>query len=211
MKNSEQNECHNGDVMRFKLMNLYLKSGNILDVGFANKPNPFIHNVTGVDIGVANKPLNYDHVVACDVSKELPFDNGEFNNILAGEIIEHLENPSYFVRECHRVLKKDGVLIMTTPNVYDPIRIIRNYCEVYKPSDHVSELSFNMIKTILQNNGFTFIKMRGVYMVVPILARLFKFCRHVPVKSVIFTKIILFVAKRNDVLNPEQIQREALK
>jgi 2-polyprenyl-3-methyl-5-hydroxy-6-metoxy-1,4-benzoquinol methylase len=38
------------------------------------------------------------------------------DTIIAGELIEHLENPLGFLNECHRILKPGGVLIITTPN-----------------------------------------------------------------------------------------------
>jgi ubiquinone/menaquinone biosynthesis C-methylase UbiE len=45
-----------------------------------------------------------------------PFSNNQFDYVVAGEIIEHLENPKAFLDEVYRILKKDGYLILTTPN-----------------------------------------------------------------------------------------------
>ena len=39
--------------------------------------------------------------------------------ILAIEIIEHIENPQQFLRECNSLLINGGYLILTTPNVCD--------------------------------------------------------------------------------------------
>jgi SAM-dependent methyltransferase len=47
-----------------------------------------------------------------------------FPLITAVEVIEHLENPAHFLRECARLLTPDGVLIVTTPNIESmPARI----------------------------------------------------------------------------------------
>jgi 2-polyprenyl-3-methyl-5-hydroxy-6-metoxy-1,4-benzoquinol methylase len=46
-----------------------------------------------------------------------------FDCIVATELIEHLENPRHFIRQCHRALKPGGVLILTTPNIGSPISI----------------------------------------------------------------------------------------
>lgn len=73
-----------------------------------------------------------------------------FDGILAIEIIEHLENPRHFFRQCMRLLKPGGVLILTTPNIDSPasqalfVRTGRfmwfsdqNYCH----EGHISPLS----------------------------------------------------------------------
>lgn len=43
-----------------------------------------------------------------------------FDGIVASEIIEHLENPRHFARQCHRLLKSGGRLILSTPNIDSP-------------------------------------------------------------------------------------------
>lgn len=40
---------------------------------------------------------------------------------MAVEIIEHLENPRKFIRECLKIIKSGGNLLITTPNVENPV------------------------------------------------------------------------------------------
>jgi ubiquinone/menaquinone biosynthesis C-methylase UbiE len=47
---------------------------------------------------------------------KLEFENNTFDVIISFETIEHLDNPTKFVTELQRVLKKDGTLIISTPN-----------------------------------------------------------------------------------------------
>ena len=52
-----------------------------------------------------------------DVSEPLPFENNYFDFVFAGEIIEHLFDSRFFLKEIHRVLKINGYLILSTPNL----------------------------------------------------------------------------------------------
>lgn len=45
-----------------------------------------------------------------------PWSDGFFDQIAAIEVVEHLENPYHFLREMARIIKKDGILLVTTPN-----------------------------------------------------------------------------------------------
>lgn len=65
--------------------------------------------------------------------KEMPFSvldlNGEFSTrvpddieaIVALELIEHLENPHHFLRQCMQALPPGGLLLLSTPNLGNPL------------------------------------------------------------------------------------------
>jgi SAM-dependent methyltransferase len=60
--------------------------------------------------------------VECD---PFPYGTAEFDVVVCAEVIEHLTfNPSHMLCEIHRILKSDGVLVLTTPNV---LRLFYNY------------------------------------------------------------------------------------
>ena len=46
----------------------------------------------------------------------LPGHEGAFDVVVAAEVIEHLENPRFMIREIFRLLRPGGVAIVTTPN-----------------------------------------------------------------------------------------------
>jgi SAM-dependent methyltransferase len=48
------------------------------------------------------------------------FGIGKYDLISAIETIEHLENPSQFLRECGALLEPGGLLIITSPNLSSP-------------------------------------------------------------------------------------------
>ncbi len=76
-------------------------------------------DVLGVDIDPEGvKVLNsqgYNVIVANVETMDL---GRRFDTIVAGEIIEHLENPGLFLRNMRKHLKDDGVIIISTPNPF---------------------------------------------------------------------------------------------
>ena len=61
-----------------------------------------------------NKSLN---IVHGDLNNDLPFESGKFTCVFALSVLEHLLNGCHFLKECHRVLKDKGTLILITPNI----------------------------------------------------------------------------------------------
>jgi len=56
-------------------------------------------------------------LVVGDANLPLPFEAGSFDLAVSVEGIEHLENPSFFLRELDRVVRPGGKVVLTTPNV----------------------------------------------------------------------------------------------
>lgn len=52
-----------------------------------------------------------------DLNNDLPFESGRFTCVFALSVLEHLLNGCYFLKECQRVLKDEGTLILITPNI----------------------------------------------------------------------------------------------
>jgi methionine biosynthesis protein MetW len=48
---------------------------------------------------------------------DFPFEDNYFDAIFAGEVIEHLYDTDHFLDEIYRVLKENGVFVLTTPNL----------------------------------------------------------------------------------------------
>ncbi|MBI2613580.1 MAG: class I SAM-dependent methyltransferase [Candidatus Levybacteria bacterium] len=59
---------------------------------------------------------HYKGALKHDVEKGLPFENKTFDLIWCTEVLEHLKNPEFLIKEIGRVMKKNGVAILTTPN-----------------------------------------------------------------------------------------------
>jgi len=94
--------------------------GRLLDVGYAK--GSFADSLvkqgwdcTALDVN----PRQHDRIktIQCDLNEGFPVEAVSFDVVTAGEIIEHMIDESAFLRECRRVLKPDGRLIVTTPNL----------------------------------------------------------------------------------------------
>jgi len=60
----------------------------------------------------------------------LPFADETFDSVIAYEIIEHLHNPEDMLRETRRVLRNQGLLYVSTPNIerhYEKITVRNPY------------------------------------------------------------------------------------
>jgi ubiquinone/menaquinone biosynthesis C-methylase UbiE len=52
-----------------------------------------------------------------DLEKDFPFQNNFFDVIWCLRVLEHIFNTERFLKECYRVLKPNGVLIITAQNI----------------------------------------------------------------------------------------------
>ena len=95
------------------------RGDRVLDIGYAHKPNPFyrVGHRVGLDLGRPARPSGYEEEIvgdALDLSATLG--SRRFDSIVAGELIEHLENPYAFLRSLRGFLADGGRVILSTPN-----------------------------------------------------------------------------------------------
>lgn len=129
-------------------------NGKILDVGYDHgslhneiKKKFQKENIYGVDIIVKNPSKHYKKGTA----EKIPFKKEFFDSIVAGELIEHLKKPELFVKEVKRVLKKNGVFVLTTPNRKSFVnRVTKSY---FTPI-HFSLFTKHELEKLLKENGF---------------------------------------------------------
>jgi SAM-dependent methyltransferase len=69
-----------------------------------------------VDLNSDARELLGDVFHVVDLGDGLPFPDESFDCAVSLEGVEHLENPFLFLRELHRVLRPEGLLLLTTPN-----------------------------------------------------------------------------------------------
>lgn len=106
-----------------------------------------------------------------DLRNRIEYPDSSFNIIIFMEVIEHIKdveeiggfNETFYgsgqrnaIKECYRMLKSDGVLFLTTPNL-NSIRSLKQLLSFDHPFTywpHVREMSVNDIKSYLIESGF---------------------------------------------------------
>jgi len=95
------------------------QSKNILDIGCSYIPNRLLRadEVVGLDLNPMDiQPPYTEHIVgdANDINSILQ--QRQFDIVILGEVIEHVEQPYDLLRKIHRHITPGGKLIMSTPN-----------------------------------------------------------------------------------------------
>ena len=127
-------------------------SGKTLDVGCGTKPYEKYFKSSEY-IGLEIETTVHREVSKADFfydGTKFPFNNNEFDSIVTNQVFEHVFNPDSFLNEINRVLKKNGILLLTVPFVWD---------EHEQPYDFARYSSFG-IKSVLEKNGFEIIAHR---------------------------------------------------
>jgi len=111
----------------------------------------YLHGIC-VDIGSGNSPYkkiilpNVDEYIAVDKSnihkhmfqtskekfidadiKDLPFDNNSIDTVILTQVLEHIDDPYKAMDEVKRVIKKDGILILSVPFIYQAHAVPYDY------------------------------------------------------------------------------------
>ncbi len=93
----------------------------------------------------------------------LPFKDAAFDALFAGELIEHLADPAQGVAEFRRVLRPGGTLVLTTPNRLRLANLADRSERPYSP-DHLSELSYDEARALLERCGFEIVRSTGLHL-----------------------------------------------
>lgn len=146
--------------------------------------------VYGVDISKKGLELVQKRGIVVkkfDLNYGIPFSDDFFDLIISNQVIEHLLDPDFFLKECERVLCLGGHLILTTPNLaawYNrllllfgiyPIfleasnrnklpgtKFLRKFAESKQPVGHIKVLTLGAVKDLLEMNNFKLKRVSGL-------------------------------------------------
>ncbi|MBF0520803.1 MAG: HD domain-containing protein [Nitrospirae bacterium] len=110
--------------------------------------------------------INFNIFPPCDIGWYWDISSEEYNVVLIGEVLEHVFNPRFVLMESFRVLKTNGILIVSVPNSFHKDKIDRiinqQRIELRSREQHIRYFSPHSIKEEVERAGFKIIKMIGL-------------------------------------------------
>ena len=141
------------------------KGSSLLDLGSGFKGSllvrvsPKIKEGVGVDLSVVRKILGKNITLfKASIDKKLKLSSNRFDIVTMTAVIEHVDNPDFVIKEARRVLKRNGKLVITTPEkkskpVLDFLAKIHLISQ-REIRDHKRYFDKNSLSTILIRSGF---------------------------------------------------------
>lgn len=182
-------------ILELDPLKLFKKNAQVLDIGCGTGEidsvikNKFGTQAYGLDINtLAVEKARKNGVIAKigDVEQQWPFNNSSMDSVLCIQMIEHLVNPDFFLQESKRVLKKNGTVVITTPNLaawFNRILLFLGYQPFYtevstidktlglsftkgmtrnsEPMGHLRCFTLKALKEILELHGFKIVSLQG--------------------------------------------------
>ena len=128
------------------------KKNILLDFGCGDMPykeliSPMVNFYLGVDLKI--NPIA-DHHIDFNSKTTLPDEHADI--ILSNQVLEHVDSPESYLQEAHRLLKKDGFILLSTHGYwfYHPT-----------PFDYWRWTSAGLRKTI-EKEGFEIVRFEGI-------------------------------------------------
>jgi len=157
-------------IVRKMMMDCELSDKKVLDLG-SGEPSVTDGMKASMIVKIDSNP-NTNPDVVHDLTKKLPFGDDEFDMVVACEIMEHLVDTGFFLKEIKRVLKPLGCLIISIPNICSLKyrfafllgKIPAHACKVN--GEHVRDFNKDDLIGELERNGFVVpdVKTDGIWL-----------------------------------------------
>jgi SAM-dependent methyltransferase len=147
------------------LIRQYKNKGRLLDVGsgfgfFLSDMGERGWEVMGVEI--SQRAIDYARnvprlTIHPGPLEKVAFPENDFDVVSSFYVIEHLPDPMAFLKECHRILKPGGFLVLRYPHttpIKNFLRFFRVGNRLYDLPAHLSDFSPEIIQQCLERVGF---------------------------------------------------------
>lgn len=140
-----------GSSQNKKVLDVGCAYGYILD-RFPASFKKYGLDVSDYAIEIAKKRLPHANLRVWNTEDPFPFEDNFFDYITCNDILEHLEKPEKALKNIFKVLKREGILYVNSPN----LNVIRKKIFAYadKKEHHISLMSHSDLKNTLITAGF---------------------------------------------------------
>jgi ubiquinone/menaquinone biosynthesis C-methylase UbiE len=117
----------------------------------------------GMDLNhwAVNKSKEFSEAASLQTAsaQELPYQDDAFNVVIIKHIVEHLPDPAKAINELGRVVEKDGILILATPNLGSLLKPWKGKAWIgYQDPTHISLKEPQEWLHLIENAGFEFVR-----------------------------------------------------
>ena len=93
----------------------------------------FDHSIDGIDL-FESKPSGYKNFINADLDKGIPDELRKYEAVVSCEGIEHVGNPLLLLESMKSHLVNNGVVVITTPNIWFPGAKLKFFMNGFFPS-----------------------------------------------------------------------------
>ena len=177
---------------RLRLLAERAKGNTVLDIGYAQHPNTYLQNVhrVGLDLATPKTKSGYEEEIVGNVfAMKTLLPNRQFDTIICGEFIEHIENPYDLLRNLKEFLNPGGILLLSTPNPLGFPVVLVEYLrnkKFFYTEDHVYYFTPRWMERMLQRSGYTVDEVSPVGLWLP--------RGHLPIPSISLSYQVIYAA-----------------
>ncbi len=120
----------------------------------------------------AEQLVDCENKIICDITKQVPLPDDSFDVVVCLDTMEHLIEPDLVIQNAYRILKNDGIFVITVPNLASFVNrfsllfgfMPTNYCPTEKrygtlfgvkdSSWHKSVMTSGALSSLLKEHNF---------------------------------------------------------
>lgn len=115
-----------------------------------------------------------------DITRGTDFKRGFFDYVFCVDVLEHLTSPFFVLREIRRILRLDGILVLSVPNPYHFKEIVWNLLKIKDRQGHIFSWTKQTMQRLAEFCGFQLLDISGTYLIPGIG------CNNIMTRSVIY-------------------------
>jgi 2-polyprenyl-3-methyl-5-hydroxy-6-metoxy-1,4-benzoquinol methylase len=180
--NSEENEYPNWDFL-MKKISMFKQKGSLLDVGcseggflFRAKKEGYVCAGNEINPNAIKKAEKKGIKVFAGDFQEIEFDS-RFDVITMLRFFEHISEPNKCLEKASKLLKENGILVISVPNYsfgialkrfsdvfhYEKLEKMEKSINVFRPPSHLYHYSHKTLSLMLYKHGYGIVGIFNTY------------------------------------------------